>query len=552
MMMAIYNKYIDEWFDLVESNKIKTCEEQKLLVKYVKNKLDTEEIIIDDAEIEKAINIPEKYFPYKFFPWQKFIKACMYGLYYKDGSLVFNEFFIMVGRGAGKNGEISTDAFYMASKAHGVMNYNIDFVATSEEQAKTSFMDIYELRENDKKIQKAFYATLEKMVNRTTKSTIQYNTSNAKTKDGKRTGCAIFDEIHAYENYDNIKVFTSGLGKRPKARIIYITTDGYVRGGVLDDFKKLSRDVLEGKIDNSRFFPFICKLDDEDEVENPENWEKANPSLRYFPDLKSTMIGEYEVAKRIPAKMQEFMTKRMNIPKQNEAVAVTSWENIEATNQEIPDLMGEMCVGGLDYASTRDFVGCGLLFKKDGKRIWKHHSFVCKNSPTLSLVQYDLKVAEEQGLCTIVDEPTIPPEMVVEWFFNMSAKYNILALALDKFRFGLLKEPFEAIGWYKRDTEHKDGKIIIVRSGEWTDSMVYPILEAGFDNHEIVYGDDSMMRWYTNNTYVETTGKGNKTFKKIEWQSRKTDGFFALIHAVSIEENIPIYQEAQIFDAIDF
>ena len=52
MMMAIYNKYIDEWFDLVENNKIKTCEEQKLLVKYVKNKLDTEEIIIDDAEID--------------------------------------------------------------------------------------------------------------------------------------------------------------------------------------------------------------------------------------------------------------------------------------------------------------------------------------------------------------------------------------------------------------------------------------------------------------------------------------------------------------------
>lgn len=227
--MVTYNKYIDTWFDLVENNKIKTCKEQKLLVNLVKQKLENEDIIIKHNEIDKAIDIPQKYFPYKFFPWQYFIKACMYGLYYKDDSLVFNEFFIMVGRGAGKNGEISTDAFYMSSKAHGVMNYDIDFVATSEEQAKTSFMDIYELRENDERIQKAYYATLEKMVNRSTKSKIKFNTSNAKTKDGKRTGCAIFDEIHAYENYDNIKVFTSGLGKRPKARIIYITTDGEVR-----------------------------------------------------------------------------------------------------------------------------------------------------------------------------------------------------------------------------------------------------------------------------------------------------------------------------------
>lgn len=266
----------------------------------------------------------------------------------------------------------------------------------------------------------------------------------------------------------------------------------------------------------------------------------------------ATMISEYNIAKRIPAKMQEFMTKRMNIPKQNEAVAVTSWENIEATNQKIPDLKKEICVGGIDYASTRDFVGCGVLFKKDGKRYWKHHSFACKSSPTLNLVQYDLKVAEEQGLVTMIDEPTIPAEEIVQWFFDMSLIYEIVCVALDKFRFKLLKEAFEEIGWYKRDSEHKDGKIIIVRSGEWTDSMVYPILEEGFDNHTIVYGDDSMMRWYTNNTYVETTGKGNKTFKKIEWQSRKTDGFFAFIHAVSIEENIPIIKNTQIFDSIDF
>ena len=43
------------------------------------------------------------------------------------------------------------------------------------------------------------------------------------------------------------------------------------------------------------------------------------------------------------------------------------------------------------------------------------------------------------------------------------------------------------------------------------------------------------MRWYTNNTKVVTDPKGNKTYHKIEKEKRKTDGFMALIHALSSE-----------------
>ena len=52
------------------------------------------------------------------------------------------------------------------------------------------------------------------------------------------------------------------------------------------------------------------------------------------------------------------------------------------------------------------------------------------------------------------------------------------------------------------------------------------------------WGDDPMMRWYTNNTKVVTDDKGNKTFRKIEAKRRKTDGFMALIHALSSESEL--------------
>lgn len=534
-----YNKYIDRWFEIVENEEIRVCQEQKMLVKWLKNKLDTENIIINDEEIEKAIITKEKWFNYPLLDWEKFLDACEYGLYYEDGSLVFNEFFIMGGRGFGKNGYISTEIFYQTTKQHGIKNYDIDVIATSETQAKTSFTDVHDMIEENPKLNKAFDITLEEIKNKTTKSTINYNTSNSKTKDGRRPGHVFFDEIHAYEDYKNIKVHTSGGGKKKNFRITYITTDGDVRDGVIDDYKKEAKDVFTGVIKNSRTLFFICKLDNEKEVEDPKNWIKANPSLNNFKDLYNTMLSEYQNALRRPALFHEFMTKRMNIPHQDETRVVAKWEDIVATNQEMPDLQGESCIGGLDYASVRDFCGVGLLFKKEGKKIWKSHTFINRNSPHLALVKKEvIEEADSKEEITWISTPTIPPEIVAEWFITQMSKYNIIAIAIDKVKANYFIEAFEKVGLTLRTANNKTGEIVIVRSGEFTDTMVYGVLEDWFANHNLIFGDSTLMRWYVNNTAVEPRKNGNKAFIKIEQQSRKNDGFMALTHATSIQSEL--------------
>ena len=44
------------------------------------------------------------------------------------------------------------------------------------------------------------------------------------------------------------------------------------------------------------------------------------------------------------------MIKHMNLPKGSGAVAVTSWDNILATNRKLHDLTGYPCVAGIDSA----------------------------------------------------------------------------------------------------------------------------------------------------------------------------------------------------------
>lgn len=541
-----YDKYIDRWFEIVEKQEIRTCEEQKQMVAWLKNKLDTEDIVIKHEEIEKAIVTKEKWFDYPLLDWEKFLDACEYGLYYKDGSLVFNEFFIMGGRGFGKNGYISTEIFYQTTKQHGIMNYDIDIIATSEDQAKTSFMDVHDLIEKNKKLRRAFNTTLEEIKNKTTKSSINYNTSNSKTKDGRRPGHIFFDEIHAYEDYKNIDVHTSGGGKKKNYRVTYITTDGDVRDGVIDDYKKEAKDVFSGVIKKSRTLFFICKLDNEEEVKDPKNWIKANPSLNVFKDLMNTMLDEYEKAQTRPSKYHTFMTKRMNIPHQDETRVVAKWEDIVATNQPIPELKGQSCIGGLDYASVRDFCGVGLLFKKDGKKIWLTQSFVNRNSPHLPLIKKKFwkKQTLKAKLYGLIHLQFLQKK-VAEWFIEKMTLYNIIAIAIDKVKANYFIEAFKNVGLTLRNSSNKNGEIVVVRSGEFTDTMVYGVLEDWFANHNLVFGDSTLMRWYVNNTAVEPRKNGNKAFIKIEQQSRKTDGFMALTHATSIQSEL---EESQTID----
>ena len=92
----------------------------------------------------------------------------------------------------------------------------------------------------------------------------------------------VFDEVHQYENNKDVRVHISGLGKKPNPREFYIGTDGDIREGFLDDLKKRGERVLKGKARVNSIFPFMCELDEEEEVEDPANWEKYLPFTRQY------------------------------------------------------------------------------------------------------------------------------------------------------------------------------------------------------------------------------------------------------------------------------
>ena len=529
-----YHPYIDSYIDSLRDGSIPASKEMLQACDLIEAKLSNPDVFIDSKKITDAVDVIERYFGMTLLDWERFVLALIHCYYKSNDTVVFDEIFLMMGRGNGKNAFVSGLIFYLSSDKHGIKGYNIDIVANNEDQAMTSFNDVYEVLEDKwTKLKKFFYKSKEKIVNLRTRSYIKFNTSNAKTKDGKRTACLIFDEIHEYDSWDMIKVFASGFGKRKHSRTLYITTNGYVRGGVLDEQLELSEKVLTGEITDLGLLPLIYKLDDEEELKNPALWVKANPSLPYFPELKKQIEADVVKAQYQPVKAVDVLTKRMNLPRQEAFTVVAPWEKIQATNRPIPyeALKGAKCIGAVDFAQITDFASVGLLFKRDGKRYWDEHTFVCHKALKMEsrTIKFPVQEMADRGLITIVREDAISAEYIAQWFLQKIKHYHILNIAGDRFRIELLRETFTKYGL----------PLTEVPSGPITHAKVAPLIDSMFAEETIIFGDNPTMRWYVNNTYQEVDAKGNTSYKKIEPRTRKTDGFFALVHALSKDSELP-------------
>lgn len=528
-------KEVDEYIRYVRSGEIAVCEEQLLLCDFVEKVFRDEDVYIDMTQLERYLGF-QKYFPYDLLPWEQFCFALHNCTYKRDGQPRFPILVIVVGRGSGKNGYLAFEDFCLTTPVNGVMYYDIDMFATSEEQAKSTFMDIHEVLENNRDYFKNYFKwNLEMIQNMNTRSVIKFHTRAPGSQDGGRPGKVDFDEYHAYKDYKLINVAVTGLGKKKHPRRTIISTHGDERDGPMDALMNDCLDILKGLLDDNGRIPFICRLDSDAEVTDKRNWHKANPSLRYFPQLLHEIEVEYADYIRDPVSNSAFMTKRMNRPRGETEFNVTEWENLVAATEELPELKGRSCVGAIDYAKINDFVVAGLLFKEGEQRYWMHHTWVCKRSRDLSRIKYPLEQAEKEGVLTFVDETEISPWLVTEWLAEQGRLYTIEAIAIDNFRYTLMADALKDIGFVNDKAKGKE-KLKLVRPSDLMKAAV--VIGYLFSRKLLAWGTSTIMRWYTWNTKAVTDPKGNVSYEKIEPRSRKTDGFHAFAAAVTLEDKI--------------
>lgn len=540
MINCRINPHIERYLQIVENREARVCREQIALAAHIRKCFAEEDIYTDDEQLENYLSLV-KYFNYsRLFEWQEFIFALHLCTYWRDTGLPrWPELFCLMGRGGGKDGTIAFESVCLTSPYNGIRGYDVDICANNEIQATRPVKDVreaFEQPEHINKLKKFYYWNKEEVVSLTTQSTIKGWTNSPKGKDGLRSGIVIFNEFHQYENTANINVFTTGLGKRKHPRRSIYTTNGDVRGGPLDEYLDLVEPVLFGGEPDDGKLLFICKLDNKDEVHDEANWEKAVPALRYLPDLVTEIRKEYKEWVRNPSLLPAFMTKRFNVPGGDTTKQVTDYENIKATNRELPDLTGWSCSCGIDFAKSTDWASCNFHFRDGDTRFDINHSWICLKSKELSRIKAPWREWVQAGLVTPVDDVEISPYLITEYIRKNAENYNILKVAIDNFRYSLLKYALTDIGFEPKDEKN----LILVRPSDIM--KVQPVIDSCFNNQYFVWGDNPALRWATNNTKLVQSGSktgidtGNFYYAKIEPKSRKTDPFMALVASMVIED----------------
>lgn len=526
------------YLESVEQDCPRACREQHALAAYVRRVFAQEDVYVDREQLGRYLGLV-KYFPYdRLFPWEEFLLTLWDCTYKADGTPRWKTVLCMVGRGAGKDGFIAFDSACSISPYNPVAHYNVDICANNEEQAVTPVKDLAEVLETPKwesKLRKHYYHTKELIQGRKNKGVMKGRTNNPKGRDGMRSGKVVFNEVHAFENYDNIKVFITGQGKVAQPRVGIFTSNGEVSDGPLDDYLARGRRILfEGEEDNG-FLPFICCLEAKDQVHDPENWFMANPSLYYMPHLQQEIADEYRDWKDHPEQNGDFITKRMGIRAGFKEVAVTDYEKVKATNQTVPDLQGWSCTVGIDYAELSDWAAVNLHFRRGAERYDINHAWMCLQSRMLSRVKAPWREWAERGFVTVVDDVSIHPDLLAQYIAKAAEKYNLKMLAMDHYRWTLVSESLRKIGFDAADKT----RVKMIRPSDIM--QVEPVIQECFDRGLFHWGDNPCLRWAVNNTKRVASSRklgvdtGNFIYAKIEARSRKTDPFMALVASMVVE-----------------
>lgn len=526
------------YLEAVEADTPRACPEQHALAAHIRKCFADEDIYVDTEQLRRYLSL-SRYFPYKqLFSWQEFLIALWDCTYTTEGRPRWKTLFSMVGRGAGKDGLIAFDSMCSVSPYNPVKHYNVDICANNEEQAMTPVLDLVatlESPDHEKKLKRFFYHTKELVQGRENKGVIKGRTNNPKGRDGMRSGKVVFNEVHQFENYNNIKVFVTGQGKVAQPRVGIFTSNGEINDGPLDDYLARGRRILfEGEPDNG-FLPFICCLKDREQVHDPDNWYMANPSLIYLPDLYQETADEYRDWVEHPEQNGDFLTKRMGLRAGYQEISVTDYEKILATNQPVPDLQGWTCTVGIDYAELSDWAGINLHFRRGADRFDINHAWVCLKSKTLPRVKAPWQAWAKAGHLTAVDDVSINPDLLAAYIQDAARQYNIKALAMDHYRWTLVSESMRAVGFDAADKS----RVKLVRPSDIM--QVEPVIQECFDRQLFHWGDNPCLRWSVNNTKrVRSSRKlgvdtGNFIYAKIEAKSRKTDPFMALAASMTIE-----------------
>ncbi|MGC3792036.1 terminase large subunit [Priestia aryabhattai] len=455
--------------------------------------------------------------------WQHFVIGSMYGWVHRDTKVRrFREALVFVGRKNGKTTMISGLSLYSVSKDE-ERGARVYVLANSKQQAGELFDESRAMVQSSPKLRKQMRDNQKGIFFDKTKSKIEPRASDSKKLDGLNTHLGIFDEIHEFQDFKLINVIKKSRGSRKQPLIVYITTAGYQLDGPLVDYYAQADDVLKGAEEDERTFYFIAEVDSESEFENPESWIKANPNMGVSLNLP-ILIDDWKKDRRTPQERNDFITKQFNFFVNNSAQSFLDFNTIKKNNKNVDFSMlrGKSCVGGYDLSDSEDFTSACLEFPvaETGEIVVLSHSWIPEKKVKQDNEKIPYREYEEQDLLTVIPGDYVKYEYIYDWFVERSKDFSIDMITYDPAKAFQLNESLINYGFNTQ----------VVRQGYTTLGPAIDDLKERFLDGNVIYNNNRLFRWYTNNVKLVEDRNRNKLPTK-QGRYRKIDGFAAMLNA---------------------
>lgn len=447
----------------------------------------------------------------------------------------FTEFFYSMAKKNGKTAVISAFLLFQMARIKGINLYGI---ANSGEQAATIWRQMKEYIENNAEVFKDYKGKVfpSKQI-QGNNNTFTALTSNPRTKDGFNVHTAVFDEIHEQDT-EMYGVINRGISTHLLSNntplIILISTAGFMRFGLYDELYKRSMLILNKESKEETLLPVIYEQDNEEEIKDPKNWEKSNPSLE---KIKSAEYLKKELIKGEANKEEMFETlvKDFNIKIKDTEKQWLTFKELDNKQIYTPEQLNKIkeprVYGGFDLSKSNDLTAFTTMFidEKNKKKVVETMYFITeeyieKNKQTQEKgIPWEVWIAK--GLAVVSGKHIINYLDVFNYIINKAKKENYIYehIFYDPWSSNYLIHALITEGFLE------DKTLIKIRQGAKTLSIPIDYMGRDIKEKTLIYQNNPITKWCLSNCVLEYDKNENKKLKKANYY-RKIDGAASILN----------------------
>lgn len=340
---------------------------------------------------------------------------------------------------------------------------------------------------------------------------------------GLRAKIATVDEwLSGDIREDVVGAIEQGASKQDDYLIVAISSEGTVRNSSGDTIKMELMDILKGEYINPHVSIWYYKLDDVNEVGNPDMWLKANPNLGKTVSYETYQL-DVERAEKAPAARNDILAKRFGIPMEGYTYFFTYEETLPHKKR---DYWSMPCALGADLSQGDDFCAFTFLFPlSNGCYGIKVRSYISSRTlaklPGAMRFKYE-EFIQEGSLC-VLDGSVLDMMAVYDDLDRMITEYDY-----DVRCFGF--DPYNAREFIERwERENGPYGMEKVIQGAKTESVPLGELKTLSEDRMLLF-DEQLMTYTMGNCITLEDTNGNRKLLKKRYE-QKIDNVSALMDA---------------------